>query len=98
MGAMPAKKETAADAAWVLYVLRCADGTLYTGIATDLGRRLEQHNGERPGGARYTRGRRPVELAFSEPHPDRSAASIAEAGLKRLSRAAKEARIGRSQA
>ena len=42
---MAPKKSTAADAAWVLYVLRCADGTLYTGIATDLDRRLEQHNG-----------------------------------------------------
>jgi putative endonuclease len=90
---MPAREPTAAT--WTLYVLRCADGTLYTGIATDVERRLEQHNGERPGGARYTSGRRPVELVFSQAHPDRSAAAIAEAGFKRLSRSAKEARIGR---
>lgn len=72
-----------------LYVLRCADGSLYTGITTDLSRRLREHNGEGPtrtAGARYTRARRPVELVYSRRFKDRSAASIEEARIKKLSR------------
>ncbi|MEM1110880.1 MAG: GIY-YIG nuclease family protein [Pseudomonadota bacterium] len=72
-----------------MYLLQCADGTLYTGIARDLQRRLEQHNGERAGGARYTRGRRPVVLLWSTEEVDRSAAQRREAAIKRLPRAAK---------
>jgi putative endonuclease len=71
---------------WWVYILRCNDGSLYTGIARDLERRLAQHNGERAGGPRYTRGRRPVALVWSAPAPDRSAASRREAAIKRLSR------------
>ncbi len=74
---------------WQVYILRCADGTLYTGVATDLARRLRQHNGELAGGPRYTRGRRPVVLAWSEPAADRAAAQQREAALKALPRAAK---------
>jgi len=48
-----------------VYLLECADGTFYCGVAKDLRKRLEQHNGERPGGARYTAGRRPVRLLAS---------------------------------
>ena len=48
---------------WSVYLLRCADGTLYCGVTTDVERRLAMHNGKKPGGARYTRGRRPVTLA-----------------------------------
>ncbi|MFT4302453.1 MAG: GIY-YIG nuclease family protein [Desulfovibrio sp.] len=47
---------------WLVYLLECADGTLYCGITRDIERRLAQHNGILPGGARYTRGRRPVHL------------------------------------
>ncbi|WP_455385005.1 GIY-YIG nuclease family protein [Acidihalobacter prosperus] len=65
-------------------MLECADGTLYTGITTDLERRLAQHNGERPGGARCTRARRPVRLAYAEPQSDRGAAARREAEIKRL--------------
>ena len=78
---------------WRVYVLRCADGTLYTGITTDTGRRLDEHNG-RPGtarrGAAYTRARRPVRLVWSAPAADRAEASRRERAIKRLSRAAKE--------
>jgi putative endonuclease len=74
---------------WQVYVLRCADGTLYTGIATDLERRLREHNGEIGKGAKYTAARRPVELVYAEGHADRSAAAQREAAIKRMSRAQK---------
>ena len=76
-------------AGWTVYVLECADGTLYTGIARDLSRRLRQHNGELTGGPRYTRGRRPVRLLWSESAADRSLAQAREAAIKNLSRAQK---------
>lgn len=71
---------------WYVYVLRCADGSLYTGVASDLQRRLRQHNGELVGGSRYTRGRRPVELLWSDTEVDRSAAQRREAAIKKMSR------------
>ena len=74
---------------WSVYLLRCADGSLYTGIATDLQRRLRQHNGELAGGARYTRPRRPVELVWSEACEDRSAAARREAQVRKLPRVEK---------
>ena len=74
---------------WRVYILECADGSLYTGIAADLPRRLRQHNGELAGGPKYTRGRRPVRLLWSEPAVDRGAAQQREASIKALSRAAK---------
>lgn len=67
-------------------MLRCADGTLYTGVALDVEKRLLQHNGERAGGPKYTRGRRPVQLVWSENAPDRSSAQQREAAIKRLQR------------
>ncbi len=73
-----------------LYIVCCADGTLYTGIAVDVERRLAQHNGEKPKGARYTAVRRPVRLVYRAAFPTRSAASIEEARIKKLSRAEKE--------
>ena len=77
------------DDTWHVYILRCADGSLYTGVARDLERRLQQHNGERTGGPRYTRGRRPVQLAWSDRAPDRGAAQRREAAIKKLDRPAK---------
>ena len=71
----------------VVYILQCADGTLYTGWTTDLERRLQAHNSGR--GAKYTRGRRPVRLAYREEQSDRSAAQKREAAIRRLSRADK---------
>ena len=85
---------TVRDAApWWVYVLRCADGSLYTGITTDLDRRLAEHNAGRA--AKYTRTRRPVELAWCESASDRSAASCREAAIKKLSRHAKAMLIAR---
>jgi putative endonuclease len=74
---------------WQVYILQCADGSLYTGIARDLSKRLRQHNGELVGGSRYTRGRRPVHLIWSEFAADRSSAQQREAAIKRLPRNAK---------
>lgn len=70
-------------------MLRCADGSLYTGVTRDLGRRVRQHNGEIVGGASYTRGRRPVTAIWVEERQSRSAAQVREAEVKRLSRADK---------
>jgi putative endonuclease len=78
------------DTVWHLYLLRCADGTFYAGVTTDLDRRLAEHNGDRPGGARYTRTRRPVTLARAHPCDGRAQACRLEARLKRLDRAAKQ--------
>ena len=79
------------DIVYYAYMLRCADGTLYSGYTNDLTRRLAVHNSGR--GAKYTRSRRPVELVYWQEFADKSAAMRREAELKRLSRAAKEALI-----
>ena len=76
---------------WTVYMLRCGDGTLYTGCTNDLPRRLEAHRRGR--GAKYTRSRLPVALAYREEAPDRSAALRREAAIKRLSRPQKLALI-----
>ena len=81
------------ETGWQVYLLRCADGTLYTGVARDLQRRLRQHNGELTGGPRYTSGRRPVTLLWSESAVDRSEAQQREAAIKRLSRREKLALV-----
>lgn len=70
-----------------VYLLRCADGTLYTGFTNDLARRLAAHNAGR--GAKYTRGRRPVELVYWESFSNKSSALKREYAIKRLSRAEK---------
>lgn len=75
--------------AWWVYVLRCADGSLYTGITTDVSRRLAEHNGAGGLGARYTRSRRPVELVYAEGAGNRAEAARREAAIKRLDRARK---------
>ena len=75
--------------AWWVYVLRCADGSLYTGITTDVDRRLAEHNGDGAGGARYTRSRRPVALVYAEAAASRAEAARREAAIKRLDRARK---------
>ena len=72
---------------WMLYILECSDGTLYTGITNDMDRRVDQHNAGKA--ARYTRGRRPVSLRYCEPYTTRSQALVREAAIKRLTRAAK---------
>ena len=76
---------------WHVYMVRCADGSLYTGITTDLERRVAQHNaGE---GARYTRGRRPVCLVYRERVKNRPAALRREYALKRMPAPEKRALI-----
>ena len=77
------------DSGWYVYLLTCADGSLYTGITVAPERRLRQHNGELAGGARYTRARRPVRLSWSASVVSRSTAQRVEAALKSLTRAAK---------
>jgi len=74
---------------YYVYIVKCADETLYTGIATELDRRIVEHN-ESDKGAKYTRVRRPVSLVYSEEYPDRSAASKREYEIKKkMSRAEK---------
>jgi putative endonuclease len=70
-------------------MLRCADGSLYTGITTDVSRRVAEHNGDSGLGARYTRSRRPVALVYVEPADSRAQASRREAAIKRLDRGRK---------
>jgi putative endonuclease len=65
---------------YYVYLLECADGTLYTGITTDLARRLEEHRSGK--GGHYTRARSVIRIAYSEEHPDRSSALKREAEIK----------------
>ena len=74
---------------WYVYLLRCGDNTLYTGVATDVDRRAREHNSGQ--GAKYTRSRLPVTVVYREPCADRSVALRREIEIKRLSRQEKEA-------
>lgn len=74
---------------YFVYILRCRDDSLYTGITTDIQRRLQEHNGQLPGGAKYTTSRNPVELVYSSMFPDRSSASREESRIKKLTRVQK---------
>ena len=74
---------------WYVYMVRCSDGTLYTGITKDLGKRIEAHNTGKDG-AKYTRSRRPVKLVYSEQVESKSAAAKLEYQLKRLPLAQKK--------
>ena len=70
---------------WYMYVVKCSDSTLYTGITTNISRRISEHNsGKR--GAKYTRARLPVTLVYWDEHPDRSTALKYEAAFKKQSR------------
>jgi len=73
---------------WHVYMVRCSDGTLYTGITNDLNKRLEAHNSGRDG-ARYTKSRRPVALVYSEVAGSKSAAARLEYRIKKLPRVEK---------
>ena len=75
--------------AWFVYLIECADGSLYTGIATDVDRRYAEHAAGT--GARYTRSHPPARLLARFAHPDRSSALKAEAAIKKLSPARKRA-------
>ena len=69
---------------WYLYILRCKDGSLYTGITTDVEKRLEAHRSGK--GAKYTKGRAPLMLRYLEDCPDHSSALKREIAIKRLSK------------
>lgn len=75
------------DVSWYVYMLRCGDGSLYTGSTTDVQKRLAVHQSGK--GAKYTRSRPPVELVYTELAADRSAAFRREAAIKKLTRAEK---------
>ena len=79
--------------AWYVYMLRWGGGTLYTGITDDVERRLAAHRSGK--GAKYTRGRGPLELVYTEEQPDKSAALRREVQIKKLRREQKEALIAK---
>ena len=74
---------------WYVYMVRCNDGTLYTGITNDLEKRIEAHNSGKDG-ARYTRSRRPVKLVYSEEVDSKSTAAKLEYKIKKMTRAKKK--------
>lgn len=80
------------ESIWYLYILRCRDGSLYTGITTDVEKRFEAHSSGK--GAKYTRGRGPLELVYREECGDHSAALKRELEIKALPRAKKQELIG----
>jgi len=85
------KTKTQSNGTWFVYLLRCADGTLYTGITIDLTRRVNQHNAGTA--SRYTRSRLPVVLVYQESQASRSLALKRELVIKALSRVEKESMI-----
>lgn len=86
---MPSNDSFSSTQLWSVYIVRCADNSLYTGITTDINRRVKEHNSSSKG-ARYTQSRRPVVLVYSENHPNRATASQREYAIKQLSRHEKE--------
>jgi len=78
---------------WTVYVLRCVDDSLYTGVTTDIERRVNEHNHDNKLAASYTKSRRPVKLVYTEACDDRSQALKREMGIKKLKRKQKEALI-----
>jgi putative endonuclease len=83
--------------AWTVYILRCADGSLYTGVTRDVARRVEEHNSSRRLAARYTRSRRPVVLVYQERAATRSAACRREYRIKQMARHDKQALVAKKR-
>ena len=83
------------ETTWYLYMLRCGDGTLYTGITTNVQRRLAAHR--RGTGAKYTRGRGPLELVYQETLPDHGQALRRELAVKAMTRQEKLALLGQQE-
>jgi len=81
---------TNTTATWYIYLIRCHDGSLYTGITTDVARRFAEHQQDKGAGAKYLRGRRPLKLVFQKDLGSRSLAQRVESKVKRLSKAKKE--------
>lgn len=80
---------------WHVYIIQCVDRSFYTGVAKDVEARVEKHN--EGSGAKYTRGRRPVELVYQEPAGDQAAALRRERVIKRMERSAKRKLIETQQ-
>lgn len=89
---MPSKTEPSETqiSQWSVYVLRCADNSLYTGVALDVNKRLDEHNGITKNGAKYTHARRPVKLVYQEPANSRSDACKREYVIRNLKKSQKE--------
>ena len=86
--------ETRADASvWFVYIIEASDGSLYTGVTTDVERRFGEHCASSRG-ARFFRGRKPVKVVYTQTHPDRSSALKREAAIKQLTRERKLQLIG----
>jgi len=85
-----AKPTKTKQAQWSVYVLRCADNSLYTGVALDVHKRLDEHNGITKNGAKYTHARRPVKLVYQEPADSRSDACKREYVIRNLNKSQKE--------
>ncbi len=78
---------------WFVYIIEASDGSLYTGVTTDVERRFTEHCGAGKG-ARFFRGRKPLEVVYTESHPDRSSAQRRESVIKKLTRGGKLELIG----
>ena len=78
---------------WFVYIVRCSDNSLYTGIAMDVVRRIDEHNNDDKTGAKYTRARRPVKLVYQEEVSTRSEAASRESAIKSLTKKEKEVLI-----
>ncbi|MGY0215843.1 GIY-YIG nuclease family protein [Endozoicomonadaceae bacterium StTr2] len=87
---MPDLQNRTSPAEWYIYLIRCSDNSLYTGITTDVERRLKEHQAGGKKAARYLRARGPLQLAFSCPVSDRTEALRLEYAIKQLSKANKE--------
>ena len=83
-------KKRRAKTGWTVYILRCADGSLYTGVTRDITRRVDEHNSSGRLAARYTRARRPVVLVYRETVRTRSSACKREYRIKQMTRSGKE--------
>ena len=94
MTARATGKETLESPDWYVYMLRCNDGSVYTGVSTDVARRLNEHRSGGARSARYLRARRPVDVIFAQRVGERSAALIAEHAIKRLEKNQKEELAG----
>lgn len=89
---MATRRRRPSRSRWLVYLLRCSDGSLYTGITNDLPKRLKAHAAGKA--SKYTRSRLPVKLVYSEPKRSKSAALKREAAIKRLRRAEKDRLVG----
>jgi putative endonuclease len=88
--AVDQKSKSGPKKPWYVYILRCADNSLYTGVTLDVKKRLDEHNGVTGNGAKYTRARRPVKLVYREESASRSDACKREYDIKSLSKTEKE--------